>query len=450
MEFWIVVVDDEALSLTNAKNMLSEENMRVSCLKSGRDLLKFMEKNNPDLILLDILMPEMDGFETFSRLRQFEEETGRAHVPVMFLTGENDSKTEREGLALGAADYIHKPFNREILVKRIENTIRNNKAIESLAEEAMVDRLTGFLNKARGTERISKLCSRKSGALIIIDLDSFKLVNDLFGHDAGDKVLQAFADIVRANIRETDTVCRIGGDEFIAFLEDLKEIHVLSQLTQRLNAQLAECAADLLGEEHGIPLGCSLGAVFVPDEGVEYDALFSYADSALYQVKQNGKHGLHVYEAKDGVDSSGFYDPEAEIDRVCKIIEERNESRGALVVGSETFSSIYHFMHRFYKRYGGYVVRILFSIEIENAGETDLKKAMKALEDLLRRSFRRSDIMMQNRSNQYFLMLNELTDFDAEPVIKRVLSAWENTGHAKYAKLSYSYRPELFEKEKRV
>ena len=175
MSYWIVVVDDEPLSLKNAKNLLVEQNMKVSCLRSGRDLMRFMDNNIPDLILLDILMPEMDGFETYRALRQLEGEKGMAHTPVIFLTGESNSETERRGLKEGASDYIRKPFDRDILVKRINNTIMNNKMIESLTEEATVDKLTGFLNKSGGTEKVARLVKTRPGVLAVIDLDSFKL-----------------------------------------------------------------------------------------------------------------------------------------------------------------------------------------------------------------------------------------------------------------------------------
>ena len=127
--------------------------MRVSCLRSGGDLLTFMEKNTPDLILLDILMPGMDGFETYRELRKLEEQMGRPLTPVIFLTGENDKETERRGLRAGASDYIHKPFDTDILINRIVNTINNSRTIETLTEEATVDKLTGFLNKTSGTDR---------------------------------------------------------------------------------------------------------------------------------------------------------------------------------------------------------------------------------------------------------------------------------------------------------
>ena len=130
MGYWIVVVDDEPLSLTNARSILIKNEMKVSCLRSGADLLKFVETNDPDLILLDILMPEMDGFETFHALRRLEEKEGRIPTPVIFLTGENNSESERRGLKAGASDFIRKPFDRDILINRINNTIINSKTIE--------------------------------------------------------------------------------------------------------------------------------------------------------------------------------------------------------------------------------------------------------------------------------------------------------------------------------
>ena len=275
MDFWVTVVDDEALCLTNARNLLGDEGIKVSCLKSGQDLLKFVQKNTPDLVLLDVMMPGLDGFETLKRLRGFEDQNGRTHIPVIFLTGENDAKAEQRGLALGASDFIRKPFNKEILLRRIDNTIKNKKTIELLTEEAKKDKLTGFWNKTRGTERIGQLCRQKSGTLLIMDLDNFKLVNDLFGHDMGDKVLQAFADIIRRNTREYDTISRIGGDEFLAFIEDLTDESYVASETIQLNADFAKQARCLLGEEHGLPLGISVGAVMVPKHGREYEELFS-------------------------------------------------------------------------------------------------------------------------------------------------------------------------------
>ncbi len=441
MGYWIVVVDDDALSLTNAKSLLGDEDMKVSCLRSGRDLLKFTEKNSPDLILLDVMMPEMDGFETYSALRSKEDEAGKAHIPVIFLTGENDSEVERRGLKAGASDFIRKPFNKEVLLSRIRNTIENSKTIEILTEEATVDKLTGFLNKASGTNRVAKLCSESGGALTIMDLDNFKLVNDLFGHDMGDKVLSGFADIVRHNTREGDILSRIGGDEFMAFFENLTDEKSLSSLSERLNDQLTEEAQRLMGEDNGIPLGISIGAVMIPEYGRDYESLFALADSVLYSVKQNGKHGYAIYD-QSKEDSEAFgNDLEKEIDRITKIVEERNDKDGALLLGREAFAVAYRFIMRFYKRYGGSSAKVLFSFSSDKGlGDPEFREAVSQFGQIIIGTLRKSDLVMQNRSNQYFILLNESTRFEVEVVIERIISLWKNSGFSDKVSVDYSYK----------
>ena len=446
MSYWIVVVDDEAMSLTNAKKLLDGQDMRVSCLRSGRDLLKFMEKNAPDLVLLDIMMPEMDGFATYHALRQFEEESGRQQVPVIFLTGADDSETERRGLKAGASDFIRKPFNKEILVRRIHNAVANTKRIESLTEEAMIDKLTGFLNKTAGMERIAKFCSSQIGALMVLDLDNFKLVNDLYGHDMGDRVLKAFADVVRHNTRSGDIVSRIGGDEFMAFFCNIEKGEAVASLTERLNGQFVGEAAKLMGESFDLPLGISIGAVMVPEHGRSYDMLFSFADHALYVAKQNGKHGCALYRDETEPELPREENLRKELSRITRIIEERNEKKGALLLGMEPFSYIYRFLKRFDMRYGGKSVKLLFVLSEEypkDAGE--LCGAAAKFRDHLEKQLRRSDIILQNKPNQFFLLLPELSEEDGPKFIERILSEWEKTEHPVGIRIEYAIEYAVYE-----
>ena len=139
MGVWIVVVDDDAMTLTQVKRILREQDMRVTCLRSGRDLLKYMGKNTPDLILLDIQMPEMDGFETYQALRRMEEKEGRKPTPVFFLSGMETSDAEIRSFEQGAADFIRKPVHKEILIRRILNAVKHTQELELLKEEASVD-----------------------------------------------------------------------------------------------------------------------------------------------------------------------------------------------------------------------------------------------------------------------------------------------------------------------
>ncbi len=425
MENWIAVVDDDEICLTNARNILKEENMRVSCLRSGTDLIKFIEKNDPDLILLDVMMPGMNGFETYNALREHEDNTGKPHIPVIFLTGENDSEIEHKGLQLGASDFIRKPFYKDILVKRIDNTIKSIKAIEVLTEEAMFDKLTGFLNKARGTERVSKLCSRKTGALMIMDLDNFKLVNDIYGHDMGDKMLQAFAAVVKKNTRETDTISRIGGDEFMAFYEDLTAESAVASLALRLNTDLLSEAAGLLGEDNGLPLGISIGCAFVPEHGTNYDEVFALADGALYTAKQNGKHGYHIYHEASEDGSNGAENLNNKLDRIFKTIEERNKTEAALFLGRESFAIVYRFVMRFYKRYSGTATFLMLAISSEiGQDNVDLLEEMQRLEIILQKHLRVSDIVMQTSGNSFLILLTERTETEAEMAAVRIIKDW--------------------------
>lgn len=450
MNYWIVVVDDESLSLTHAKSILKEQDMRVSCLRSGRDLLKFMAKNTPDLILLDIQMPEMDGFETYQALRSMEDASGQTHIPVIFLSGRDDNEAEHRGLRVGASDFIHKPFDKDILISRILNAVKNTKVIESLTEEATMDKLTGFMNKTSGTNKVTKLCEDRTGMLAILDLDNFKLVNDLYGHGMGDKVLKAFADVVRRNIRSQDVMVRIGGDEFMGFFCNMVEETALAGLNQRLNAQLLREVSNIAGEGFDIPLGISVGAVLVPDQGRDYEALFSLADSALYKVKQNGKHSSEVYHQEDDTSLSKEEDIKREFARITQIVEERHSRGGALSLGLDQFSFIYRFVRRFYMRYGGMAIKLMFILSEEDPNaerEYTLNDSAAKFGLCLQDTLRKSDMILQHKTNQFFLLLPELSEKDFPNVLERVKSAWEATDSHEGIHVEYLIEPVVYEKQ---
>ncbi|MBR1735737.1 MAG: response regulator, partial [Firmicutes bacterium] len=193
-DYWLVVADDDVFCLKNIKQILDEEKIRASIVRSGTALLKFLENNEPDLILLDVMMPEMSGFETLCRIRENEVKENRRQIPVIFMTGENDTESEYKARELGASDFIRKPTERSILLMRIQNTISKNKTIENLTEEAVTDHLTGLYNRAGAESRVAEFCQNGGGMLLILDLDNFKPINDIYGNDAGDRVLKLFAE----------------------------------------------------------------------------------------------------------------------------------------------------------------------------------------------------------------------------------------------------------------
>ena len=284
----IFVVDDDNTNLNVAGHILRTNNMQVTALHSGQALLDTIRtENRPDLILLDIKMPEMDGFETLEKLRVLEQKLGIHEIPVIFLTADETADTEKQGFEAGVSDYIRKPFDPDILLRRVNNIVAKEKRLSSLRAEADTDKLTGFLNKAASHRIISGLCSSDLGCLMIIDLDSFKLVNDLFGHKMGDNVLICFAALLRGIVPEGSRIGRIGGDEFLVFASGVQKEETIAALTKQINSELLCKAKELMGADMGIPLGASVGCVFVPMAGEDFDSLFRLADKALYSVKKH-------------------------------------------------------------------------------------------------------------------------------------------------------------------
>ena len=298
MADWIIVVDDDTSNLKVAGHILSRAGMRVTALKSGKIALEYIRKNGfPDLILLDVNMPDMDGFETLKQLKN--EMIQGNEVPVVFLTAEDGQEQETKGLESGAMDYIKKPFDPEVLVSRVHKILDIRKQIQVFAKNAETDQLTGFMNKAATEARMERLCAEGIGLLCVLDLDTFKMVNDIFGHDVGDQVLVMFSETLKKNLRKDDECGRIGGDEFVVFLRNMSSNDELTHFARRINEEYQAGIRSILGEKLTFSAGVSVGAVAVPEYGHEYPELFHMVDQALYIVKKNGKHGGRLYSALD-------------------------------------------------------------------------------------------------------------------------------------------------------
>ena len=283
---------------------------------------------------------------------------------------------------------------------------------------------------------------------MILDLDSFKLVNDLYGHDMGDHVLMAFAEIFKENTRDDDVISRIGGDEFMAFLGNTDTDEAISSLTERLNKRLTAICQKLMGENFEIPIGISVGAVKVPDCGTDFDTLFGYADKSLYKIKQNGKHGYELY-SPENKEMVVVDDLSAEINRISQIVEERGDGSGALLLGLDSFASNYRFIMRFMKRYKGKANKILFSISLneENDNTSLLDEVSEEFGLVLQRTLRKSDIILRSKANQYFLLLPELSRKDVPGVVGRIMNNWEKNKRSNYAAIRYASQLASFEDE---
>ena len=429
MTFHIMIVDDDSANLRTAGHILSRNNMRVTALSSGKELLDRVKNSElPDLILLDIKMPEMDGFETLKRLRILENELGIGEIPVVFLTADDTADTENQGLEAGVSDYIRKPFDPNILLRRVHNIVSKEKRLHTLRNEADTDKLTGFLNKAAFARAASGLCSSDLGSLLMVDLDSFKLVNDLFGHKMGDNVLISFSDILRETVPEGSTIGRLGGDEFAVFVSGLSDAAGISEITRQMNEKLLDRAKELMGEDMGIPLGVSVGAVFVPVHGDDYDELLRLADKALYVVKKNGKHSCSVYMA-DADSEEALQASVHSISRISEILGERSIPNMALQLDKDSFAYVYRYIMRYIMRNQRSLYKVLFTLRAEEGiDEHSYKEYCDMFGSHIRENLRKTDILMRNRFNQYFVILTDIREQDIDIVTGNLKRKWELSG----------------------
>ena len=425
MAKWIIVVDDDTANLKMAGHILSKNNMRVTALKSGSSFLEYVNENGmPDLVLLDIKMPMMDGFETLERLRQIEQQKGLMKTPVIFLTADEDVDTETRGFEVGVSDFIRKPFNPDVLLRRIDNIMSNSQQMHDLKSEATIDKLTGFLNKGATAVELSKDCSEKTGCLMMIDLDSFKLVNDIYGHAMGDKVLIACADIIRKAVPSGSKCGRLGGDEFATFALGVSSVSEVAEITTNINTNILKSAKELMGDDMSIPLGASVGGIFVPRFGNDYNSLLKLADKSLYIVKKNGKHGYGLYS--DDVEEENE-NSQLDIQQISEILGERSIQDVALQLDKDSFSPVYRYVIRYILRHHINACKVLFTLApVNGKPDAEFYNNVDEFGKHIRGSLRKSDIFMRNNKNQYFVFLTDIRVDAVGKVISHLVDDWKS------------------------
>ena len=435
---WVLIVDDETTNLKIADRVLSRSGIRVTALESGQAMLDFLKENapsTPDLILLDTMMPGMDGFETLAKLRQLEGDG--PEIPVIFLSADQKLATESKGLRSGAVDYIRKPLAPGILITRVQNALRTQEKLQQFEREAMLDGMTGMLNKNSSEEKITDACRTETGFLCVLDLDNFKLINDLCGHDMGDRALILFSELLKNHLRSEDLCGRIGGDEFLVFARNMRTEDELIHFTKRINGDYARMLRELLGDQLKFSVGVSIGAAAVPACGRDFGTLFHLADQALGTVKQKGKHSCALSGGPE--EGQPAASPLLTLDSVTMILEERNISSNAMWMGREAFINIYRYMIRYMERYHGVAFRVLFTVHM--APEIVSKEAhddiMLQFRHLMQESLRNSDLMVEVSENQIFLLLPQTHEVGIDVVINRLMRRWTQLEYHEKATITW-------------
>ncbi|MCD9085289.1 diguanylate cyclase [Stenotrophomonas sp. SY1] len=316
----ILAVDDNPANLLVIRRVLAKLDVDVVEASCGNDALKATLDDEFALVLLDVYMPDINGFEVAEILSQ-EESTRQ--TPIIFVTATYADDVHRlKGYGFGAVDYMAKPLEATILLSKVQvflelyrHRVALRDALSELSERnrqleieveqrkqmeqemrhlAMHDMLTGLPNRALFMDRLQSAhhrASRHGGmfALVYVDVDRFKDVNDTWGHGAGDALLVELAARLCSTLRENDTVARLGGDEFALVLEELEDIQDAHRLLERVRAALlTPMSYQRDGQEVMLSIGASIGLAAYPVDGAEVDALLHAADQAMYLIKRKG------------------------------------------------------------------------------------------------------------------------------------------------------------------
>lgn len=289
--FRILVVDDDPQLLFATLRILKGSGYELIEAASGAEALEKVRELRPDLVLLDVVMPDPDGVAVCRRIK---EDPDLAETFVILISSlMTESEHQAGGLEGGADGYIARPVHKRELLARIEALARIRRTQLALKEIALHDPLTGLPNRRLFSDRLDQAVrrARRTGeivAVLYLDLDGFKAVNDAFGHAAGDCVLRETAHRLQSVLRESDTASRFGGDEFAVVLPDLQHRESAGQVVDKIRFALANPTA-CAGYEG--PIGASIGVAIFPDDGDDGATVLGRADEAMYAVKRERKRG---------------------------------------------------------------------------------------------------------------------------------------------------------------
>ena len=292
----LLIVDDSRVVF---REMLAEK-FEILEAVDGKECLEIIKKNgnNIDIVLLDLVMPNMDGFEVLRKrqtIKEFES------IPVIALTTSNEISFQTEAFELGANDFIMKPVDARIAISRINNTLESVRHLKKVLEEqnswklkSQIDEMTHLFNKITTEKMVTSVLSefpQKKQALIVVDIDNFKSVNDILGHKVGDHIICVVAGVLSSLFRNTDIIGRIGGDEFVVLMRNVPDYNVVTKKAAQL--------IDLFENKEGLSIpeniSVSVGIAFSDDNDRTFSDLFSKSDQALYMSKKSGKACFSIY-----------------------------------------------------------------------------------------------------------------------------------------------------------
>jgi len=298
----ILVVDDIKTNCDVLKRRLENNTFLVEVSMSGKDALEKIAKEKFDLVLLDVLMPEVNGLEVLIKIR---EEYSADKLPVIMVSSFDDVESISKCIQLGASDYLPKPVNSTILTQKVASTLerkslreREEQLLSELHRQAITDEMTGVPNRRYVFEQLERSFddieknSKEHFATAIFDIDHFKNVNDTYGHAAGDEIIKKVCNLATSIIKSPNIFGRIGGEEFLAVIFNDSENH-LQQICEKIRTSVEK--EETLFDNQKISVTLSGGVCF-SNESSSVSDLVNKADERLYLAKKNGRNKFYLKE----------------------------------------------------------------------------------------------------------------------------------------------------------
>jgi diguanylate cyclase (GGDEF)-like protein len=291
----VLVVDDDRSTRSALRHALYRSGFRVEEAGDGSEVLDWLEDNTADAILMDALMPVMNGFDACAALKRHPR---WKDIPILMITALEDRHSIERAFEAGASDFIPKPIHLSVVNQRVRRIIDATRAERHVRHLAYNDTLTGLPNRLLFMEHLARSIEEAEAhngklAVLFLDLDRFKFINDTLGHEVGDKLLATMAQRLKGCVRADDCVARLGGDEFTVLLGDLPNSGVAASVAQNICRTVS---APLFIDDQEIVVTASIGIALYPEDGPDINRLLRHADTAMYRAKSSGS-GFCYYEA---------------------------------------------------------------------------------------------------------------------------------------------------------
>lgn len=425
----ILMVDDVATNLRCAAEILKEK-YEITAVKSGEKAMAVLQDVAPDLVLLDVYMPGMDGFEVFEQIRMIPE---FADVPVIFMTAESDKNIEARARTMGAADFIRKPYEPDILMDKVEKAFSKSpvKTAEGKPKKENVSPFSG-----QNAEKLKKWADSEDteGYFILFDLENFEKVKEVFGVSAEEEILRKIAGVLSGIPEISKCFCQVRNSVFAMYLDEGAGKDLVKSIVRRVIAELEFEINESIPDEFELKITISAGIAAKPEDGRSYRELWEHADKALYFAGESGKRRYHFYGMKHGEGREGTEDKET-----ISLLQLKRQFEGSSrekADGRESLQKACRVISRYWEDNGEDTQVIFFDIN-----GTEVKETMT---DLLARviasSLRKGDVSVKCGKSQYIAVLKNTSAQNGEMVAGRIRMKFEEKADDAKIKLVFEMR----------